>query len=154
MASQSKHPLPNAPHWLSKRPERQFPFESQHPWQFQGPHVGCGTHVCFRQLSLNCRQFWQRLPPLPHANGAVPCWQAPLWSQQPKAQFCELQPVTGRQTPPGVPPEAMHASPCPVQFAHCAPYWPHAVASVPAKHWLPKQQPEQFCGPQAGVTHW
>lgn len=90
-------------------------------------------------------QFWQAMPPRPHAVGCVPTAQtSPM--QQP-AQFAALQPTVGVHVP------ALHVS-LTAQPLQTSPPLPHAAGVVATTQLLPTQQPGQFAGPHVtGVWH-
>jgi hypothetical protein len=121
---------------------------TQQPAQLPGPQFAWGVQMPLLHDSFiaHALQAW---PPFPHAAGVVAITQS-LPTQQP-AQLPALH-VTGVWHVRSFGwPCGMHCLPVAAQFVHAWPCLPHAVASLPMTHFVPSQQPPQFCGPHVGV---
>jgi hypothetical protein len=129
LVSQFEHAVPCEPHAVSIVPAWHLPSASQHPPQFEGPHVGGGApwhepaeHPC--PFDAQSSHF---APLEPHASDSVPNRQSPAAVQHP----VQLEASHLGATPSHVP-FAVHAKPTAPQSRHCAARWPHALRSVPA----------------------
>jgi len=144
-STQATPPLPQAPslvppmHWLP----------AQQPLQLPGPQVGGVPEqllVVVSQVPPVEVQSRHPAPPVPQALSAVPPMHWLFW-QQPEAQ------VVGPQAGGGgwvwqVPLAGLQLWPVWEQSTQAAPFRPQWLLTVPPKHWLFWQQPEQVPGPQ------
>ena len=142
------HCAPVKPHAVFWLPTAQMSAPMQQPAQFAGLQPACGVQTPALHVSF-AAQLWQAAPPLPHSAGVVATTQASP-TQQP-GHVAALQ-VTGALHVPALGwPGGMHVLPVAPQLVHCAPWVPHALASVPVTQTVPLQQPPQFSGPHFGV---
>jgi hypothetical protein len=122
-----------------------------HVCELQPPPSGPSkTHCWAEQTSPNWKQFWQKLPKLPHWSDAKPGWQKPLVSQQPNGHVCELHCVGGVHC------WFRHLFPDCSQLKHEFPKDPHWSSKTPDRQTPDgSQQPLlQFHGPQVGRHCW
>jgi hypothetical protein len=136
--AQSWQASPATPHAVEDAPFWHV-LPTQHPGQFDGPHVGCVTHAPLEQVAPVPKQSKHCSPPKPHAVCCVPAWHE-LPTQHP-GQFCGPHVVDPTHAP------FKHDSPKAKQSWHVPPPAPHAKEFRPDMQTLPTQQPLQFCGP-------
>jgi len=140
---QLAHWAPETPHAVFWLPTAQTSVPTQHPSQLAGPQLGAGTQIPPLQASLTPHAM-HTAPFRPQAPGLVARTQA-LPTQQP-GQVAGPH-VTGVWQVRSAPQTRLVA----LQFVQAWPSRPHAVASLPGTHVVPKQHPLQLPALQLGV---
>ena len=147
-AAQFVQAAPPLPHDVSCVPAAQTSPTQQPPGHVAALQPAGGMQTPALQLSFAPHTV-HAAPPLPHSARVVAITQA-LPAQQP-AQFAGLHAGGAWHVRAFACPSGSQILPVALQFAHAAPFVPHALASVPTTHVVPLQQPAQLPGPHAAV---
>lgn len=135
-----------ATHWLPTQQPAQLASQDGGIWHVRS--FGCPSGTQTRPCPA---QFEHAKPPLPHAVSSVPTTHV-VPTQQPPPHVSGPQVGVPSHRPPA-PGSAVHVCPVLVQLWHCCPLAPQVVSSVPARHWLPTQQPLQFVASHRVALH-